>query len=422
MKIFLVGGAIRDRLLNLPLKDKDWVIIGSTPEELIKQGFKPVGKDFPVFLHPISGEEYALARTEKKSGRGYRGFTCYTSPDITLEQDLYRRDLTINAIACDAQGKYYDPFNGSNDIFNRRLRHISNAFSEDPLRVLRVARFAACYDYLNFKIAPETLTLMRYMSDSGDLNYLSAERVWKETEISLRSRNPILYFQILRECHALSFIFPEIDTLYEININSNREINWLDNSSNSSCHPLLSLSLAVRISHQLEVRFASLCHDVGQLVGKKNSLLCHQKSTALQFPHISNREKMKLVDKFCHRLRVPKCLRNFSLLANKWNFIVHKIEEVESNSIITLFNQIDAWRKPHRLSQIAAVSQAVNYQRQWTPILEDYPQVNYLRKIFLLASQVSVKQVIKDGYQGYEIHKELDRRRGEAIKFWKKDI
>ncbi|MEI4220381.1 MAG: multifunctional CCA addition/repair protein [Candidatus Dasytiphilus stammeri] len=420
MKIFLVGGAIRDRLLNLPVKDKDWIIIGSTPEELVKQGFKPVGKDFPVFLHPISGEEYALARTEKKSGRGYRGFTCYTSPDITLEQDLYRRDLTINAIACDAQGKYYDPFNGSHDIFHRRLRHISNAFSEDPLRVLRVARFAACYDYLNFKIAPETLTLMRSISASGDLNYLSAERVWKETEISLRSRNPILYFQILRECHALSSIFPEIDTLYQININSNPERKWLDN--NSTCHPLLSLSLAVRISHQLEVRFASLCHDVGQFLGKKNYLISNKRSTSLQLQHILTLEKMKLVEKFCQRLRVPKCLRNFALLANKWNFLVHKIEVVESNSIITLFNKIDAWRKPHRLSQIAAVSQAVNYQRQCGPILEDYPQVNYLRKIFLLASQVSVKQVIQDGYQGYEIHKELDRRRCEAIKFWKKDI
>ncbi|MEI4269670.1 MAG: multifunctional CCA addition/repair protein [Candidatus Dasytiphilus stammeri] len=420
MKIFLVGGAVRDRLLNLPIKDKDWIIIGSTPEELVKKGFKPVGKDFPVFLHPISGEEYALARTEKKSGRGYRGFTCYTSPDITLEQDLYRRDLTINAIACDAQGKYYDPFNGSNDIFHRRLRHISNAFSEDPLRVLRVARFAACYDYLNFKIAPETLTLMRSMSASGDLNYLSAERVWKETEISLRSRNPILYFQILRECHALSSIFPEIDTLYQININDNPERNLIDN--NITGHPLLSLSLAVRISTHLEVRFASLCHDVGQLGGAKNSLLSKKRSTYLQLQHISTLEKMQLVEQFCQRLRVPKCLRNFALLANQWNFLVHKIERVESNSIITLFNKIDAWRKPQRLSQIAAVSQAVNYQRQCTSILEDYPQVNYLHKIFLLASQVSVKQVIQDGYQGYEIHKELDRRRCEAIKFWKKDI
>ncbi|WWO95927.1 MAG: multifunctional CCA addition/repair protein [Candidatus Dasytiphilus stammeri] len=419
MKIFLVGGAIRDRLLNLPVKDKDWIITGSTPEELVKQGFKPVGKDFPVFLHPISGEEYALARTEKKSGRGYRGFTCYTSPDITLEQDLYRRDLTINAIACDAQGKYYDPFNGSHDIFHRRLRHISNAFSEDPLRVLRVARFAACYDYLNFKIAPETLTLMRSISSSGDLNYLSAERIWKETEISLRSRNPILYFQILRECHALSSIFPEIDTLYQININYHPERKLLDNST---CHPLLSLSLAVRISHQLEVRFASLCHDVGQLGGGKNYLISNKRSTSLQCQHILSLEKIKLVEKFCQRLRVPKCLRNFALLANKCHLLVHKIEVLESHSIITLFNKIDAWRKPHRLSQIAAVSQAVNYQRQLMPILEDYPQGNYLRKIFLLASQVSVKQVIQDGYQGYEIHKELDRRRCEAIKFWKKDI
>ncbi|WWO97139.1 MAG: multifunctional CCA addition/repair protein [Candidatus Dasytiphilus stammeri] len=414
MKIFLVGGAVRDRLLNLPIKDKDWVIVGSTPQELIRQGFKPVGKNFPVFLHPITGEEYALARTEKKSGRGYRGFTCYTSPDITLEQDLSRRDLTINAIACDAEGKYYDPFNGINDIFQRKLRHISNSFSEDPLRVLRVARFAACYNYLNFQIDPETIKIMSYMSKNGELNSLSAERIWKETEIALCSRNPILYFQILKQCHALSCLFPEIDNLYRIDINNPNKSNNM--VLTNSYRPLFSLSIAVQISSQLEVRFACLCHDIEQFFCADTSV---RNSSSLSYlKHIS---KNKLSEKFCNRLRVPKYLSNFFDLAQKWHYLVHKIEQVEPKRIITFFNKIDSWRKPDRITKISAVSQAVNYHQliKDPSKLSYYPQEKYLQKIFSLAKNISVKKIIEDGYQGSNIHKELDSRRYEAIKFWK---
>ncbi|RRA40172.1 multifunctional CCA tRNA nucleotidyl transferase/2'3'-cyclic phosphodiesterase/2'nucleotidase/phosphatase, partial [Cronobacter sakazakii] len=203
MKSYLVGGAVRDALLGLPVKDKDWVVVGATPAEMLALGYQQVGKDFPVFLHPQTHEEYALARTERKSGQGYTGFTCYAAPDVTLEQDLQRRDLTINAIAQDDSGEFIDPYHGRDDLKARLLRHVSPAFNEDPLRVLRVARFAARYAHLGFRIAPETLSLMREMAENGELEYLTAERVWKETESALTTRNPQIYFLMLRECGAL---------------------------------------------------------------------------------------------------------------------------------------------------------------------------------------------------------------------------
>ncbi|MER1720228.1 multifunctional CCA addition/repair protein, partial [Proteus terrae] len=216
MNIYLVGGAVRDQLLQMPVKDRDWVVVGATPQMLLQQGYQQVGKDFPVFLHPDTHEEYALARTERKSGSGYTGFTCYAAPDVTLEDDLARRDLTINAIAYSANGEYVDPYHGIDDIHARQLRHVSEAFSEDPLRVLRVARFAARFAPLGFRVAPETLQLMKTMAQSGELNALTAERVWKETEKALESPAPQVYFEVLRQCGALSVLFPEIDALFGV--------------------------------------------------------------------------------------------------------------------------------------------------------------------------------------------------------------
>ncbi|WWO99202.1 MAG: multifunctional CCA addition/repair protein [Candidatus Dasytiphilus stammeri] len=397
MKIYLVGGAIRDSILKIPVKDKDWLIVGATPEQMLQKGFKPVGKDFPVFLHPVTGEQYALARIERKSGSGYTGFICDTT-GITLEQDLSRRDLTINAIAYDENGKIYDPFKGREDLHKRQLRHISSNFNEDPLRVLRVARFAACYAHLNFRIVPETLALMRSMSDNGELKQLSAERIWKETELALQSRNPQRYFQILRECNALAVIFPELNNLYGIRNNP----RW-PAEMDLAIHTLMSLSIAAQLSNQIEVRFATLCHDFGQV------LIPNEDFTN------SHRHTIKLIDNLCQRLRIPKNFRELAVLAAKFHNLVHKIDKLETNAIVTLFNKIDAWRKIYRIEQIAIISEAdargcIGFEKI------SYYQTNQLRTIFNIASQVSVRDIINMGFRGAEINKELYYRRCQAIK------
>lgn len=256
MKIYLVGGAVRDALLGLPVKDRDWVVVGSTPQEMLDAGYQQVGRDFPVFLHPQTHEEYALARTERKSGSGYTGFTCYAAPDVTLEDDLKRRDLTINALAQDDNGEIIDPYNGLGDLQNRLLRHVSPAFGEDPLRVLRVARFAARYAHLGFRIADETLALMREMTHAGELEHLTPERVWKETESALTTRNPQVFFQVLRDCGALRVLFPEIDALFGVPAPA----RWHP-EIDTGIHTLMTLSMAAMLSPQVDVRFATLCHD-----------------------------------------------------------------------------------------------------------------------------------------------------------------
>ncbi|WWP01368.1 MAG: multifunctional CCA addition/repair protein [Candidatus Dasytiphilus stammeri] len=400
MKTYLVGGAIRDSLLNIPVKDKDWLIVGATSEEMLKNGFKPVGKDFPVFLHPVSGEQYALARTERKSGSGYTGFICDTA-GVTLEQDLSRRDLTINAIACDENGKVYDPFQGREDIKKRQLRHISSAFNEDPLRILRVARFAACYAHLNFSIALETLALMRSMSENGELTQLSAERIWKETKLALQSRNPQRYFQILKECHALAALFPELNNLYGI-----RKHQTLLADMDIAIHTLMSLSIAAQLSNQIEVRFATLCHDFGKALNNEN------------FTN-SDRYTTELIDNLCQRLRIPKNLRDLAVLAAKFHNLVHNIDKLETHAVVNLFNKLDAWRKIYRIEQIAIISEAdargcIGFEKI------SYHQTNKLRTIFNLARQVSVRDIINRGFHGPEINKELYHRRCQAIKHWQR--
>ena len=259
MKTYLVGGAVRDALLNLPVKDKDWVVVGTSPQAMLALGYEQVGRDFPVFLHPETHEEYALARTERKSGSGYTGFVCYSAPDVTLEQDLQRRDLTINAIAQDEQGRFYDPYGGRADLEQRRLRHVSEAFNEDPLRVLRVARFAARFAHLSFVVADETQVLMRWMVESGELNTLTPERVWKETEKALQTHNPQVYFQVLRECGALAVLFPELDNLYGVPAPA----KWHP-EIDTGIHALMTLAIAAQLSPEVDVRFATLFHDVGK--------------------------------------------------------------------------------------------------------------------------------------------------------------
>ncbi|CAK6489295.1 Multifunctional CCA protein [Pantoea sp. Nvir] len=400
MKTYLVGGAVRDALLKLPVKDRDWVVVGATPEAMLAQGFQQVGRDFPVFLHPQSREEYALARTERKSGNGYTGFVTWSAPDVTLEQDLQRRDLTINAIAQREDGELIDPFHGERDLQARLLRHVSDAFNEDPLRVLRVARFAARFAHLNFRIADETQALMRQMAASGELSHLTAERVWKETEKALTSRNPQVYFQTLRDCGALEVLFPELDRLFGIPAPA----KWHP-EIDTGVHTLMTLTLAASLSDEVDVRFATLFHDVGKALTPPEKWPSHHGHGAAGVP---------LVEALCQRLRVPNAIRDLALIVTEFHDVVHTIERQSADALVALFDRIDAWRKPHRVEQIALTSEADARGRASLESMA-YPQGDYLRQAFALAQAVPTKAVIEAGFKGAEVREELTRRRIAAV-------
>ncbi len=400
MKTFLVGGAVRDALLQLPVKDRDWVVVGATPDEMLELDYQQVGRDFPVFLHPHSREEYALARTERKQGSGYTGFVTHFAPDVTLEQDLLRRDLTINAIAQAADGTLIDPYNGQQDLQSRTLRHVSAAFSEDPLRVLRVARFAARYAHLNFRIAAETETLMSQMAESGELAHLTAERVWKETENALLTRNPQVYFQVLRDCGALQVLFPEIDNLYGIPAPA----KWHP-EIDTGVHTLMTLTMAAALSDELDVRFATLLHDVGKALTPPEKWPSHHGHGAAGVP---------VVAALCQRLRVPNHLRDLALIVTEFHDIVHTIERQPAAALIALFDRIDAWRKPERVEKMALTSEADARGRATLESMP-YPQGDYLRRMFAIAQAVPVQQVVAAGFKGAEVREELTRRRIAAL-------
>ncbi|MBS0973224.1 multifunctional CCA addition/repair protein [Serratia rubidaea] len=404
MKIYLVGGAVRDSLLELPVVDRDWVVVGATPEQLLAQGYQQVGKDFPVFLNPQTHEEYALARTERKSGHGYTGFTCYAAPDVTLEEDLLRRDLTINAIAQTTEGELLDPYHGVQDLNARVLRHVSAAFGEDPLRVLRVARFAARFAHLGFTIAPETAALMRQMADSGELAALTAERVWKETEKALQSRSPQVYFQVLRDCHALGVLFPEIDALFGVPAPE----KWHP-EIDTGIHTLMTLAIAARLSPETDVRFSALCHDLGKGLTPKEYWPHH---------HGHGPAGVRLVEAMCQRLRVPNPLRDLAKLVAEYHDLIHTVNKLRPETLLKLFDAIDVWRKPQRLEQIILTSEADARGR--TGFEEQpYPQGDYLREAYRIASDVSVKEVVASGLQGPAIREEVQRRRRQALANWK---
>ncbi|MGJ0577856.1 multifunctional CCA addition/repair protein [Xenorhabdus bovienii] len=388
MKVYLVGGAVRNQLLGLPIIERDWVIVGGRPEELLSQGYQQVGKDFPVFLHPKTHEEYALARTERKSGQGYTGFTCYAAPDVTLEEDLLRRDLTINAIAQTAEGELIDPYHGADDLKHRILRHVSGAFSEDPLRVLRLARFAAYFAHLSFSIAPETQSLITKMVKSGELSSLTPERVWRETEKALTSPSPQIYFQVLRDCGALAILFPEIDRLFGVAPISSWEKAPLQ--MDAGIHALKALHMATQLSQEIDIRFASLC---------------------------AHTEAMQ-VKQMCERLRIPNAARDLAVIVAQYHNWVHTAEQLPPETLLALFNAVDAWRKPQRIEQLILCSQAD--ARAYAELeASRYPQGRYLRDAFTTVSQVNVQDVIARGFQGVEIRTELDRQRQLAITKWK---
>ncbi|MUK76457.1 multifunctional CCA addition/repair protein [Aliivibrio fischeri] len=401
MKIYLVGGAVRDSLLNIDVKDKDWVVVGSTPQEMGALGYQTVGQDFPVFLHPKTKEEYALARTERKSGQGYKGFTCYAEPDVTLEEDLLRRDLTINAIAQADNGELIDPYNGQQDIIDRTLRHVSEAFTEDPLRVLRVARFAARFHHLGFMVAPETMDLMRELVDSGELSYLTAERVWQEWQKSLSSQHPEIFLSTLKECGALAIVLPEIDALFGVP----QPEKWHP-EIDTGIHTLMVAQQSALLSQDLPTRFAAQVHDLGKGVTPESEWPSHK---------LHCHTGIKLIKRLCDRVRVPNDYRDLALLVCEHHSNIHKAPELRAQTFIKIFDKMDVWRKPERLEPILLCCQADHAGRLGLET-QPYPQKQRFEAAFDAAKNVEVKEVVAAGFKGPEIRDELSKRRIEAVK------
>ena len=379
-KIYCVGGAVRDRLLGLTVQDHDWVVVGSTPEAMVAQGFQPVGKDFPVFLHPQTHEEYALARTERKTAPGYQGFVIHAAPDVTLEQDLLRRDFTINAIAQEvddklADGKLIDPHNGVADLRAGILRHVSAAFSEDPVRILRAARFAARF---GFSIAPETLTLMRDMVSSGEVDALVAERVWQELARGLMEKKPSRFFETLRSCGALAKILPEVDALFGVPQppKHHPEIDC-------GVHTLLVVDDAAFHDYTLEVRYAALTHDLGKGSTPKDILP----------RHIGHElRSVELVKKLSQRLRASGECRDLALLAARYHGDIHRAKELRAETIIKLFQSADAWRRPERFTHLLQAC-AADARGRTGHENDAYPQAEYLLQLLDIARAVDAGEI-----------------------------
>ncbi|MEL7292130.1 MAG: multifunctional CCA addition/repair protein [Pseudomonadota bacterium] len=401
MQRYLVGGAVRDQLLNIDVYDQDWVVVGATPDELMALGYTPVGKDFPVFLHPRTKQEHALARTERKTSSGYTGFDCYFAPDVTLEQDLERRDLTINAMAQDQHGNIIDPFNGQTDLQDRLLRHVSAAFIEDPLRVLRVARFAAKLHHLSFTVAPETLKMMREISHSGELEHLTPERVWQEWHKSLSTRNPQIFLDVLKQCDALKVVLPEIDALFGVP----QPEKWHP-EVDTGVHTLLVAKQAALLSDSLPVRFASQVHDLGKGITPESEWPSHK---------LHCHTGLKLIKKLCERIRVPNEFKDLALMVCEQHSNIHRAAELRPETKLKVLNKFDVWRKPERLEDILLCCMADSRGRTGYEEIE-YPQKALFEQAYRAALSVNVQDIIKDGFKGADIRTEMEKRRVEAIK------
>ena len=398
MQIYLVGGAVRDELLGIEVKDRDWVVIGSTPEDMAALGYKAVGKEFPVFIHPDSGEEYALARTERKSGPGYKGFVFNTSDDITLEQDLERRDITINAIARDENGDLIDPFNGRNDLENKVIRHVSDAFVEDPLRVLRVARFAAQFDFL---IAAETLALLTEISATDELEALVPERIWVETEKALQTLTPRRYFEVLRECNALSVLFPEIERLFGV-----PQPERYHPEIDCGVHTLMVLDQAANLSADPEVRFAALVHDLGKATTPREIWPSH---------HGHGERGVELIDKLCDRLRIPNRYRELATVVSRYHLNCHRIDELSPKVVVGKLEGLDAFRRPERFDKFLLACEADARGRKGKE-RQDYPQAGMFRKYREACLSVDTKSLDIKDLKGAQIAERIRLQRIRAVK------
>jgi tRNA nucleotidyltransferase (CCA-adding enzyme) len=364
MQVYLVGGAVRDALLGLPVKERDWVVVGSTRDELARLKYREVGRDFPVFLHPESHEEYALARLERKTSPGYRGFAVEFGPEVTLEEDLARRDLTVNAIAQAQDGSLVDPHGGRRDLEARLLRHVSPAFIEDPVRVLRLARFAARFAPLGFSVAPETMALMREMVERGEVDALVAERVWQETEKALREPGASVFFQVLRDCGALKVIYPEINALWGVP----QPEKWHP-EIDTGVHTLMVLDQAVLLSADAKVRFAALVHDLGKATTPHS-----------EWPgHRGHEERsVALIDSLCDRLKLPSEYRDLSIIVARYHGNVHRAFELRPNTILSILEKADAFRRGERFTQALIACEADSRGRLGLE-KNPYPQRQYLQ-------------------------------------------
>ena len=403
LQTYVVGGWVRDRLLGRAASDRDWVVVGATPEEMLARGFQQVGRDFPVFLHPVTKEEYALARTERKTAPGHRGFEVHAAPDVTLEQDLARRDFTVNAMAMTPDGRLIDPFGGARDLQAGLLRHVSPAFEEDPLRVLRLARFAA---QLGFQAAPETLALARLMSRSGELDHLTPERVWQETQKAMAAPRPRRFVEVLREVDALAVLFPEIDALFGVP----QPPRWHP-EIDTGIHLLLCLDAAAALTDDPLVRFAVLVHDLGKGTTPRSEWPHHRAHEARGVP---------LVEGLCQRYRVPNHYRRLGIMVTREHLLVHRAFELRPPTLLKFLERLDAFRRPDDFERFLLACQA-DARGRLGHEQDPCPEIDYLRRAFEAARQVTADD-IGGQVQGKalgEAIRELRRRRiAQVRKQW----
>jgi len=406
MDLYLVGGAVRDELLGLPVTERDWCVVGATPEELKSLGYRQVGKDFPVFLHPESGEEYALARTERKTGPGYHGFEFRSSPDVTIQDDLQRRDLTINAMARDQQGALIDPFNGRHDLERRILRHVSDSFAEDPVRILRVAKFAARFAQFGFRLAEETMALMSAMVENGEADELVPHRVWKECEAALACASPAVFFEILRQCGALARVFPEIDALFGVP----QPPQWHP-EIDCGVHTMMVLEQAAGLSQDVDVRFAALVHDLGKATTPKTKLPSHPGH---------ERRSVRLIKMMANRMPIPTGCRDLSLLVAEFHGHCHKAFELKPVTVLKVLERTDAFRRPERFDRFLLACEADSRGRTGFE-MRPYPQAQYFKTALQSAAAVSGRDLAREGMDGAQIGDALRRKRLQAISRFKSE-
>lgn len=401
MKTYLVGGAVRDRLLGLPVKDHDYVVVGATPQDMLDQGYMPVGRDFPVFLHPQTHEEYALARTERKNGHGYHGFAFVADPSVTLEEDLLRRDLTINAMAQDDDGKLIDPYGGAADLRTLKLRHVSPAFAEDPVRVLRIARFAARFAERGFRVAAATLALMRQMVTSGEVDHLVPERVWAETRKALSEHTPSAFVRCLRECGALAVLMPEVDALYGVpqRADYHPEID-------TGIHLEMVLDMAARLAPgDSLIGWCALTHDLGKALTPKHELPSHRGH---------ENAGVEPLRALATRLKVPAEYAALAERVCRYHLLAHTAFELRASTVLELFEKLDAFRQPNRLPQFLLVC-AADARGRSGKADSDYPQARYLTELFHRALEPKAQELLDKGLSGPELGAALHDARRRAI-------